>query len=1788
VSVTFRAPDGSLVTLPGPLDECPYCARDEKCALCLALDEAFTASLWDESKHPRDPGGEGGGQFVEKGSGIRLEGDWSKNPARAQEVQTVADDLAGRYDTSFKRVLVRETEEFEQLAGKSNEAIYVSPRFLDDEFMDDHLRTWKTVSNTSTPADLVAHEFGHILDGELLRRRPDLYDRLNAFLDEPVELGDTGRMIPRVQSGLEAPSAYGSENRYEFVAEGFIDWYRNGEKAHPSSVFVGKLLDEGLARKKPLAAAAWDESKHPRDPGGEHGGEFVEKSQGHLLFADKWEYLVYGDDVLRAPIDNPIRVDVPIRNGARFEFPVSQIESRRARGVYPFAAPIEAPAPATRTMAGGPFATDFPPGELDPEGTVKFWPRTLGHYDGEPYWKATTDVAGNERAFWFVDNRGRPHHEVMRQTLGLPPVWRESDLAGHGSTPDVQKDEDVAHAIVRRHRKDIDDARQMTRALSAAAWEETRHPRHPAGSSEGGEFAPKVGDTFVGKQGFERGPGKVVIEGERPRTPTADVFAHPWVPLEEAVTREGWREENPQYEDVNVADLVPTQDVMSAVRVQEYVQELQQDGNLDELLDSTRIVEGDDGRLYVADGHNRVAAAIETGNPTLRMPVIRPTVVPPTPLRRTNPEGFGPGEFTPEDPDVKFWPRNMGSYSGFIPDAPYGPFWKSLSDPKTGEELAFWFADQNGLPHHDAMQRALGHVPSDRTWFPFSGYGRTGEAAWGVSRMSDEDRKLMSGRTNRAVEIEAGIVMRHRRDINDANAMLPENQAMAAAATVEPEELTAERFNEIVQEETDRLDRYEEPLAAHYERVIRRVGRALAAQFRKVAPEREALAAAAPAEWNPPTVAELLAAIEAVDAAVEKAEKIQAAAFEQIVEGILRRLGISFEVRAILTQAILNTLGARAVEMIEGIRVPVARAIANSYLNGLSVPQTADVILEAVDGLSKRQATMLARNDLIGLANGGSLMSARIVNEKFPEVGLGYKEWLATEDERTRPTHHEASGQRVPLATPFTVGEASLAYPGDASGPDAEVINCRCTLLYYADAKVDAVTAAVDKAAATIRRAIDEAIVEGVELGMTAAFVEEQHPRDPGGEGGGEFIKKDETGVDEGVEQKPGKRLKLREPDGSRKRQTEATIKKNVQMVADDVADFYGGDRKSETFYEPEACASWGVEATTRIPQLDNPMEKQVVYYGEGIMEDARDPDFGVSRYRIIAHEAIHANVSGDRYTHGFYHDYEEASCEVLSINYWNQRGQPFDKRDRVYTDGGWTEEGADSLAHSVVYRNETADLMRRSASRVGWDRPKIIAETLRIVKGDSGVKLDFRDNSDPEFKPPDGVSDDAVGMIRWLIEPPVTGALLASLVWDEALFAAAWEEFKHPRHPKGTHLGGKFSPKDYYYGVAMARENDDPYGKQIGWQAYRMQRGMPGAKFDAAGKRVVGVVREEYADALADAKAGFEAELAADAEGIVQREQELIAHVDELRSQPGQGSRHTRTTTPVKDENGEILRGTRDALQIQADEAGVPLDEYDAWTDTRIKELTSEAAGARVAVRTDSLDSILDDGQFLNVHDPAHNLGDQRRTRSPGYAEARSEMEMRLFGDHPIYGYVSLDDEDMDGSHAKAFGKTKVTLRDGVRPRTTVTYSDSMFIDAGDPNSDVIPRPIDEVDHRAVASWMNLGGVEVPVTYKGQEPRPLPPESALPKAVQEKLDTMRRWGRDEEDIQSEYRSAAADIGYRRWRHGDFIEAQIHGGVFLDDIERVDFPPDEPPSQAMIDKLHALGIPWTVGGPDAA
>lgn len=54
------------------------------------------------------------------------------------------------------------------------------------------------------------------------------------------------------------------------------------------------------------------------------------------------------------------------------------------------------------------------------------------------------------------------------------------------------------------------------------------------------------------------------------------------------------------------------------------------------------------------------------------------------------------------------------------------------------------------------------------------------------------------------------------------------------------------------------------------------------------------------------------------------------------------------------------------------------------------------------------------------------------------------KEWVATLDERTRDSHRDLDGERVPQDKPFSNG---LMYPADRNGEAGEVFNCRCTMV---------------------------------------------------------------------------------------------------------------------------------------------------------------------------------------------------------------------------------------------------------------------------------------------------------------------------------------------------------------------------------------------------------------------------------------------------------------------------------------------------------------------------------------------------------------------------------------------------------------------------------------------------------------------------------------------------------------------------------------------------------------------
>lgn len=91
------------------------------------------------------------------------------------------------------------------------------------------------------------------------------------------------------------------------------------------------------------------------------------------------------------------------------------------------------------------------------------------------------------------------------------------------------------------------------------------------------------------------------------------------------------------------------------------------------------------------------------------------------------------------------------------------------------------------------------------------------------------------------------------------------------------------------------------------------------------------------------------------------------------------------------------------------------------------------------------RAVVIARTETIGALNAGRADAFAAVAEEVDQPME--KLWLATSDARTRRTHREADGQRVPVASRFTVGGFELAFPGDPTGPAQEVIQCRCTML---------------------------------------------------------------------------------------------------------------------------------------------------------------------------------------------------------------------------------------------------------------------------------------------------------------------------------------------------------------------------------------------------------------------------------------------------------------------------------------------------------------------------------------------------------------------------------------------------------------------------------------------------------------------------------------------------------------------------------------------------------------------
>lgn len=158
---------------------------------------------------------------------------------------------------------------------------------------------------------------------------------------------------------------------------------------------------------------------------------------------------------------------------------------------------------------------------------------------------------------------------------------------------------------------------------------------------------------------------------------------------------------------------------------------------------------------------------------------------------------------------------------------------------------------------------------------------------------------------------------------------------------------------------------------------------------------------------------------------------------------VIDELEAGFGLQVTSTQPFVTGIAARHVAAIEDwgndFRSTIAATIDRGHQELLSIRDIATAIQDAGETSAKRAVT-IARTETIAVSNGASMTGALAAAEPGD-----MKEWIATNDSRTRDDHEDADGQQVPIEGLFRVGTEQAEYPGHGSLSPGLRINCRCT-----------------------------------------------------------------------------------------------------------------------------------------------------------------------------------------------------------------------------------------------------------------------------------------------------------------------------------------------------------------------------------------------------------------------------------------------------------------------------------------------------------------------------------------------------------------------------------------------------------------------------------------------------------------------------------------------------------------------------------------------------------------------
>ncbi len=144
-----------------------------------------------------------------------------------------------------------------------------------------------------------------------------------------------------------------------------------------------------------------------------------------------------------------------------------------------------------------------------------------------------------------------------------------------------------------------------------------------------------------------------------------------------------------------------------------------------------------------------------------------------------------------------------------------------------------------------------------------------------------------------------------------------------------------------------------------------------------------------------------------------------------------------------MIQYLLGIAENKAIGITQTVLNKIQVALANGVEGGESIQQLAARIDALyLEQVIPYQSQAIAATEVCSASNWGSMQAAQ-------QSGLSLnKEWLATGDNHTRPWHVAADGQTVGMDEPFEVMGEELQFPGDPNGSSANVVRCRCTLVY--------------------------------------------------------------------------------------------------------------------------------------------------------------------------------------------------------------------------------------------------------------------------------------------------------------------------------------------------------------------------------------------------------------------------------------------------------------------------------------------------------------------------------------------------------------------------------------------------------------------------------------------------------------------------------------------------------------------------------------------------------------------